>query len=309
MHVFAIKVHTSLLYEPQATMAEREEFDPSKADLVETELELAPASSKESEAAMSKLELASASTNGDVEVKLELASASTNGDVESKLELASASTNGDVESKLELASAGSKGGEVVFRYRLPDDDLALRSVCISNGVPILRFGASPKVPTITEEDVATIFRLVSEGTRPEFFYRFFPSTHPMRHCRFFMQYSPAWLRWTAVGKLLAEADWTMKCLHVGTRANKEKTTFKSWSAESQLDGLASRLDFPKDGVGPIMMTCDHVTVQKDEDEIVFPEEPKMNITDGRSSVYSKYITEIYQVLHIMMSLSFSKCRN
>ena len=93
--------------------------------------------------------------------------------------------------------------------------------------------------------------------------------------------------------LHAEADWTMKCLHVGTRANKEKSTFKSWSAESQLDGLASRLDFPEDGVGPIMMTCDHVTVQKDEDEIVFPEEPKMNITDGCSSVYSKYITEIY----------------
>ena len=153
--------------------------------------------------------------------------------------------------------------------------------------------APPKVPTITEEDVATIFRLVSEGMQPEFFYRFFPSTHPMRRCRFFMQYSPAWLRWTAVGKLLAEADWSMKCLHVGTRANKEKSTFKSWSAESQLDGLASRLDFLKDGVGPIMMTCDHVTVQKDEDEIVFPEEPKMNITDGRSSVYSKYITEIY----------------
>ena len=199
-----------------------------------------------------------------------------------------------VNAEPELASASSKDGDIAFHYKLPDDDLALRSVCISNGVPILSFGASPKVPTITEEDVATIFRLVSEGKRPEFFYLQFPSTHPMNGCRFFMEYSPAWLRWTAVGKLLAEADWTMKCLHVGTRANKEKSTFKSWSAESQLDGLASRLDFPEDGVGPsIMMTCDHVTVQKDEDEIVFPEEPEMKITDGFSSVYSKYITENY----------------
>ena len=262
-------------------MAEREEFDPSIADLVvnaETQLELAPASSKESEAAMSKLELASASTNGDVE---------------SKLELAPADTNGDVESKLELASASSKDGEVVFRYRLPDEDLALHSVYISNGVPILSFRASPKIPTITEEDIATTFRLASEDERPGFFYGHFPLMHPLHQCRFSMEYSPAWLRWTAVGQLLAEADWSMKCLHAGTRANKDKSTFKSWSAESQLDGLASRLDFPKDGFGPIMMTCDHVTVQKDEDEIMFPEEPKMNITDGYSSVYSKYITEIY----------------
>ena len=243
-------------------MAERE--DPSIVVNDETELELASTSSKESEAAMSKLELASASTNGDV------------------------------ESKLELASTSSKDGEVVFRYRLPDDDLALHSVCISNGVPILSFRASPKVPTITEEDIATTFRLASEDERPGFFYGHFPLMHPLHQCRFSMEYSPAWLRWTAVGKLLAEADWTMKCLHVGTRANKEKSTFKSWSAESQLDGLASRLDFPKDGFGSsIMMTCDHVTIQKDENEIVFPEEPKMNITDGRSSVYSKYITEIY----------------
>ena len=197
------------------------------------------------------------------------------------------------EPKPALASASSKDGDIAFRYKLPNDGLALKSACISNGVPILRFGASPKVPTITEEDVATIFRLVSEGKRPEFFYGNFPSTHPMHGCRYFMKYSPAWLRWTAVGKLLAEADWTMKCLHIGTRANKEKSVFRSWSAESQLDGLASSLDFQVDGVGPVMMTCDHVTVQKDEDEIVFPEEPKMNITDGCSSVYSKYITEIY----------------
>ena len=160
-------------------------------------------------------------------------------------------------------------------------------------MPILSFRASPKVPTITEEDIATTFRLASEDERPGFFYGHFPLMHPFHQCRFSMEYSPAWLRWTAVGKLLAEADWTMKCLHVGTRANKEKSTFKSWSAESQLDGLASHLDFPEDGVGPIMMTCDHVTIQKDENEIVFPEEPKMNITDGCSSVYSKYITEIY----------------
>ena len=187
----------------------------------------------------------------------------------------------------------SKDGTTVFRFRLPGDGLALRSVRIINGVPELRFEASPKVPTITEEDVATIFRLVSEGKRPEFFYRLFPLAHPMHRCRYFMKYSPAWLRWTAVGELLAEADWTMKCLHIGTRTNKEKSVFKSWSAESHLEGLASRLDFPEDGPPFIFMSCEYVKIEKSDDEITFSEEPKMKITDGSNPVYSKYITEIY----------------
>lgn len=186
----------------------------------------------------------------------------------------------------------------VFHFKLPRDGLALRSAGVVNGVPELRFDASLKVPTIQEEDLATAFRLVSENKRPGFFYTGFPPTHPLTHPlsanRLFMQYSPAWLRQTGVGKLLAEADWSMKCLHIGTRTNEDKSIFKSWSQTSELEGLATCLDFPKDGSGPTIMSCDHAKIMEGENEIVFPEEPKMKITDGSSSLYSKYITEIYQ---------------
>ena len=65
-------------------------------------------------------------------------------------------------------SLEEKGG-YAFRFTLPPDGLAVRSVAIVNGVPEIRFGASHKVPTITEEDVAIALRLALEGNRPEFF--------------------------------------------------------------------------------------------------------------------------------------------
>ena len=197
--------------------------------------------------------------------------------------------------KLEQGSTNSRDSNIAFRFKLPEDGLALRSVAINaDGEPELRFDASPKVPTILEEDVATAFRLVSEDKRPGFFYTGFDPSHPLHHSRLFMQYSPAWLRWTPIGDLLADADWSMKCLNVGTRTDKEKSVFKSWSEGSQLEGLASHLDFPKDDLGPTMMSCEYAKVQKGDNEIVFPEEPKMKIKDGCSSLYSKYITQNYQ---------------
>ena len=185
----------------------------------------------------------------------------------------------------------SKSGNMVFHFVLPDG-LALRSARIVDGVPELCFEASPKVPTLQEEDVATAFRLASENKRPEFFYLSFPPTHPLHQSRWFMLYSPKWLRWTKIGRLLADTDWNMKCLHVGARTNEDKTVFKSWPASSNLNGLATRLDFPEDGVGSIKMHCDFARVQKNENEIFFPEEPKMKIVDMNSSSYSKYITKI-----------------
>jgi len=59
--------------------------------------------------------------------------------------------------------------ELVFRFKLPADGLALRSMALVKGVPELHFDISPKVPTITEQDVATAIRLASENKRPEFF--------------------------------------------------------------------------------------------------------------------------------------------
>ena len=190
------------------------------------------------------------------------------------------------------ASTSSEDGDLAFLFKLPDEGLALRSAAIVDGTPELGFEASPKVPTIQEEDVAVAFRLVAENKRPGFFYTNFLPDHPLSLSRLFMQYSPAWLRWTKTGKLLADVDWTMKCMHIGTRTNESKTVFKSWSKSSILKELGTRVDFPKDGSGPTIMSCEYARVQKNDNEIKFPEEPKMKITDGCSSLYSKYITAV-----------------
>ncbi len=192
------------------------------------------------------------------------------------------------------SSSTMEDSNIVFHFELPKDGLALYSAEISDGKPVLRYKASPRVPTIQEEDVATIFRLASENKRPEFFYLHFPFTHPVYQSRQFMHYSPAWLRQTKIGKLLADIDWNMKCLHVGAKTNEEKTNFFSWSRSSNLQGLATRLDFPKvHSTGSIIMSCEYAKVQKMSNEIRFPEEPKIRITDESSPLYSKYITEIY----------------
>ena len=172
--------------------------------------------------------------------------------------------------------------------------MALRSASLVDGVPELSFSASRNVPTILEEDIATVCRLVSENKRPDFFYISFPPTHPMYERRFFKYHSPLWVRQTAVGELLAEVDWSMKCVSLGTKTNEEKTVFESRSRSSHLKDLAASCDFPSEKErSSIIMSCDHAKVQKSENEIVFPEEPKMKITDGCSSQYTKYITDNY----------------
>jgi hypothetical protein len=100
---------------------------------------------------------------------------------------------------------------------------------------------------------------------------------------------------TEIGELLAEIDWIMKCMCLGTKTNENKTVFKSWSQSSQLKHLLASYDFPADHrSGSIVMSCDHATVQMAENEIIFPEEPKMKITDDLSPLYSQYITDMYE---------------
>ena len=93
---------------------------------------------------------------------------------------------------------------------------------------------------------------------------------------------PKWLRGTSMGDTLSEADWCMKSLQVGVQSNKEKTKFWSRQKKSNLDGLATTLDFPKDKPpGSVFMSCESARVEKDENEITFPEEPKMRIACRR----------------------------
>ena len=200
----------------------------------------------------------------------------------------------DHNTNREACQASSKQEDgIAFRFKLPATGLALRSVAVVDGVAELRFDASPKVPTITEEDVATAFRLASESKRPEFFYIAIPPWHPF-FGRQFKYYSPTWLRGTSVGELLAEADWNMKCLHVGVQSNETKSKFWSWQKKSNLEGLATSLDFPKDNPpGSVMMSCESAKVRQNENEMFFPEEPKMKIVDDSRPLYTKYITEIY----------------
>ena len=190
------------------------------------------------------------------------------------------------------------GDGIAFRFVFPADGLALRAVDIVNGVPKLRFVASPNVPTINEEDVAVCVRLRLDDKYPEFFYSGFPIGHPFYDAgRFYKLYQPTYLRDTSVGELLAEVDWLMKCLHVGVRSDKSKTKFWSWKDTSQLEGLATREDFFEDlPNATIVMSCKSVEVQKGDQELVFVSEPKMRIdaVDRKSnSTYSKYITEIF----------------
>jgi hypothetical protein len=205
-------------------------------------------------------------------------------------------------------AASSRDGNLIFNFQLPKRDLALHSVGIgTDGVPKLYFRASKNVPTLLEEDVATVFRLVSEDKRPEFFYLSFPPMHPLHNSRFFKYYSPAWLRGTTVGELLSEADWDMKCLSLGTRTNEDKTSFESWSRSSILKGLATGTDFPLDAPSSSMiMSCEYARIQKNADKIVFREVPKMKIETATSRLYSDYITEKYPVIACLDEPRFLK---
>jgi len=187
--------------------------------------------------------------------------------------------------------------ELVFRFKLPADGLALRSVALVKGVPELRFDISPKVPTITEQDVATAIRLASENKRPEFFYIPVPLNHPF-YGRQYKYYSPRWLRNTSIGDLLSEADWKMKCLNVGARSDESKSKFWAWQVTSQLNDLKTELDFPKDNPnsnarGSIIMSVDSVKVERKKSELVFIGEPTIKITADSNSEYSNYISKRY----------------
>ena len=196
------------------------------------------------------------------------------------------------------ASSSDYDDGLAFRFKLPREDLSLRAVDIIDGVPKFRFTAALKVPTITEEDVATCVRLCLDNKRPEFFYTDFPLGHPFHdNGRLFKQYQPNYLRDTSLGKLLAEVDWIMKCLHVGVRSDEKKETFQSWAKDSNLEGLATRVDFFEDlPSASVIMTVKSVDVDRSDDELFFTGEPKMRIdcvVDGRNSSYSNYITDIF----------------
>ena len=187
------------------------------------------------------------------------------------------------------------GVSFLFRFSRAAN-LALRAVDIVNGVPKLRFEPSQNVPALSEEDVAVIVKLCLTNKRPCFFYKGFHPIHPFaRLGRLFKRYNPSWLRGTSVGKVLAEVDWSMKCLHAGVRSNADKTEFRSWEKTSNTTGLKTRADFDEDYEdATIMLQCMSADIDEEKDELYFVTEPKLRIDCVRGECnlqYSKYITE------------------
>ena len=183
---------------------------------------------------------------------------------------------------------------IVFQFKFPTEGLSLRSVSIED-VPTLTFDASnpSHLPTLTEEDVAVVARLVTEGKRPEFYYKVIPPTHPF-FGRQYKEYRPQWLRGTSVGDLLSEADWNMKCLGIGARSNDDKTEFWGWEKSSKLRGLATAIDFFEEKLsGSIIMSCKSVEVEKTDKSLTFVGEPAMTIKSDLSPSYTDYITTHY----------------
>ena len=185
----------------------------------------------------------------------------------------------------------SDGVAFRFPHNFPDG-LALCAVSVNDKVAALRFIPSPKVPSLTEEDVAVCARLSQEKNRPEFFYIPLPYGHPF-HGRNYKQYRPEYLRGTSIGEDFAEADWLMKCLNAGVRSDETKTKFCLWEAKSQLRGLATTECFSSESAGgSIIMSCKSVDVEKSADEMML-DDPKMAINASHRPYYSKYITEYF----------------
>ena len=111
--------------------------------------------------------------------------------------------------------------------------------------PELRFDISSHTPSLTEEDVGAICRLVSEGKCPNFTYHAIDESHPF-YGRQYMICDPPWLKGTSVGEALAEVDWKMKCLNVGAQTDKTRRVFYSREKASTTRGLATFLDFADD---------------------------------------------------------------
>ena len=181
-----------------------------------------------------------------------------------------------------------------FHFSFPTGLKLVGTRIDDNGIPRLLFDASPKVPTVTEEDCAAVFRLVYvDRTRPSFFFSGFIEGHPF--CgRWYLSFNPEWLRYTELGELFLEADWSMKSFSAGVRSNDAKDEVKSLRASSNLEGLADRSDFPIDGVpGSMYMTCQEVRGTDVGDGFVFNGEPKMRIVDEGRQAYTKYATEMF----------------
>ena len=179
-----------------------------------------------------------------------------------------------------------------FPIGRPSGGRTLRSVAIVHGVPEIRFDQCDHTPSLTEDEVAAVCRLVSEGKRPQFTFIAIPLGHPF-FGRQYKQYNPPWLNGTALGELLFEVDWKMKCLSIGLQTDQAKSVFFSREKFSKTKGLATYLDFDSLGTdGSFFLSSEDVPVGLYDDELVFNADPKLSINDDILPNYSKYICRV-----------------
>ena len=179
-----------------------------------------------------------------------------------------------------------------FPIGRPRGGRALRSVAIVHGAPELRFDQSNHTPSLTEDEVAAVCRLVYEGVRPQFSFIGIPFGHPF-FGRQYKKFDPPWLNGTALGELLFEVDWKMKCLSIGLQTDEAKSVFFSREKTSKTKGLATCLDFdsPTDS-GSIFMSSGDVPVVQYDDELVFKNDPNLSVISDHRPNYRKYINRV-----------------
>lgn len=180
---------------------------------------------------------------------------------------------------------------------LPKKGWAVRGVAIENVYgedrPTLVFEkATEDLTTPSTEDFAVALRLAIENTRPKFEFIPIQRGHPFEG-RHYNRYSPSWLKQTAWGDVMFEADVDMKRLSHCMRREGDSYL----SSESIYPRLKGPEKFPCNysGSSPIYLTCKSVKVCTRRRSCFFMGEPDMQITLDRSPDYSNYMSSLYPV--------------
>eukprot|EP00118_Oscarella_pearsei_P017180 m.169397 g.169397 ORF g.169397 m.169397 type:complete len:573 (+) comp38993_c0_seq1:611-2329(+) len=150
---------------------------------------------------------------------------------------------------------------------------------------------SPKM----EEFAAALRLAYHDNIRPEFVFRTISSPHPFAG-RQYCDYNPDWMRWTALGKLMIEADIWMKLLASNVKPKPtNEGGFVPWNRNTNMKGgLKTRFRMKSErSSGSIFLVCKKVGIDKTGESLLFPEAPEMAIRADTSAQLSKYLTSIY----------------
>ena len=183
---------------------------------------------------------------------------------------------------------------------------AITGVAIKNGINgekrvQLLFGNAriDSIESPTEEEFAGVLRSVfHDNQRPEFFFQTIGRPHPLSG-RQYCGYSSPWMRGTALGKLLIEADVWMKLLSRNIKPINEEegdVRFVAWNRNTHLrGGMKTAHDFESLGhPASILLKCENVKYYETEKMMLFPTNPRMEIEDGVLPQFGSYLSSILE---------------